>query len=114
MRVYVPATLDALTAFVERGFVPGSSEYLTADDDSEEAEYEAMSAAAEEAAELLQGWGRRVVIVAEAVARGDGIADIAMADVLAVHADVEDVDPLADDLPELAWFASQEIGDLLI
>ncbi|HET6153483.1 MAG TPA: hypothetical protein VFE15_11025 [Marmoricola sp.] len=115
MRIYIPATLDRLAAYVERGFVPGSNEYFIADDDSEDAEYAAMTAAALDAAELLDRSGRRVVLVADAVARGgdDGVVEVAMSDVLAVHVDLEDVDPSSDDLPELAWYATQEIPDLL-
>ncbi|HEX4189521.1 MAG TPA: hypothetical protein VHZ06_00890 [Marmoricola sp.] len=113
MRVYIPATLDRLTAYAERGFVPGTGDFLVAEDDTEDAEYEAMAAAALDAAELLDGAGRRVVLVAEASGRDGWIEDVAMADVVAAHVDLEDVDPSQDELPELAWYATQEIPDLL-
>jgi hypothetical protein len=36
-----------------------------------------------------------------------------LADVVAVHADAEDVEPADADPHELAWFATQEVPDLL-
>jgi hypothetical protein len=113
MRVYVPANLALLAESAEAGVIPGSNEYFIAEDESEDAEYEALWYAANDAADLLHGVGRRVVIVAEAVAGEDGVAAVPMEKVLAVHADTEDVDPLADNLPDLGWFAVQEIPDLL-
>ena len=34
--------------------------------------------------------------------------------VVAVHADTEDVDPAGPDLPDLGWYAVQEIPELLV
>ena len=58
--------------------------------------------------------GRRVVIVADVV--GEALPDtVALADVVAVHADADDLLPGADpeDLEDLGWYATQEIPDLL-
>jgi hypothetical protein len=110
MRVYVPATLATLAGFVERGQVPSGDDRFVAADESEEAEYDALAEAADAAAGLLDGPGRRVVVVAEVA---DPDAAFPMVEVASVHADVEDVDPAAEDLPELGWYAVQEIPDLL-
>jgi hypothetical protein len=110
MRVYVPATTAGLAGFVASGQVPADADRFVAPDESEEAEYDALLAAADAARELLDGRGRRVVIVAEVA---DPDAAFPMRLVASVHADTEDVDPLADDLPDLGWFAVQEIPDLL-
>lgn len=106
-RVYVPTTLAGLAGFVDAGSVPASTERLTAGDDSEEAEYAALSSAAADSATLLTGPGRRVVVVAE-VADPDGA--IGMDRVVAVHVDTQDD---ADEDDDLAWYATQEIPDLL-
>jgi hypothetical protein len=117
VRVYIPGSLDMLASWVEEGRVPASNEYFLAEDESEEAEYEAMEAAAFEAADFLAGPGRRVVVVADAVPAGEPgnehVAAVPIDKILAVHADTEDVDPHSEDLPELGWFATQEIHDLL-
>ena len=105
-RVYVPTTLSGLAGFVDAGVIPGSAEHPTAPDD-EESEYLALMAAAAASAALLEGPGRRVVVVAEVA---DPTADIPMERVVAVHVDTED-DTDEDD--DLAWFATQEIPDLL-
>jgi hypothetical protein len=110
VRVYLPTTLDALSGFVEAGEVPSVEERFVASDESEDAEYDALAAAAEAAAGLLSGRGRRVVVVAEVA---DADAAVPMDLVASVHADSEDVDPDAADLPELGWYAVQEIPDLL-
>lgn len=109
-RVYVPVSREELAAYLEAGLVPGSNEYVVAEDESEDAEYEALEAAAADARDRLDGPGRRYVIVAEAGIEG---GEIPWRLVHAVHADTEDVDPAADALPELAWFATQEIPDLI-
>lgn len=109
MRVYVPATPALLARFVEAGHVPAGERFVAADD-SEEAEYDALVAAAESAADLLDAPGRRVVVVADVP---DADAAFAMSLVASVHADTEDVDPHGEDLPDLGWFATQEIPDLL-
>jgi hypothetical protein len=110
VRVYVPATLRSLAAFVAAGEVTADTEWFVAADESEEAEYDALATAAEAAAELLDGPGRRVVVVAEVP---DPDAAFPTSLVASVHADTEDVEPAGDDLPELGWYAVQEIPDLL-
>ncbi len=106
-RVYVPTTLDGLAGFVLEGGIPEAAERVEAADESEEAEYDALMAAADTSASLLQGPGKRVVVVAE-TSEPTGV--IAMRLVVAVHVDTEDdADPDAD----LAWYATQEIPDLL-
>ena len=64
------------------------------------------------AAELEPGERRRVVVVAEVHGRSDTVS---LADVVAVHADVEDLLAGADpeDLEDLGWYATQEIPHLL-
>jgi hypothetical protein len=106
-RVYVPTTLDGLAGFVLEGGIHEAAERVEAADDSEEAEYDALMAAADVSAGLLQGPGKRVVVVAE-TSEPTGV--IALRLVVAVHVDTEDdADPDAD----LAWYATQEIPDLL-
>jgi hypothetical protein len=109
VRVYVPATLRTLAGYVEAGQVAGGERFV-ATDESEEAEYDALTEAADASAALLDGPGRRVVVVAEVA---DDDAAIPMSLVAAVHADSGEVDPAADDLPDLGWYAVQEIPDLL-
>jgi hypothetical protein len=108
VRVYVATTIHGLAAFVERGQLPGDR--CVAADETEEAEYDALAEAASAAAGLLDGPGRRVVVVADVP---DQDAAFPMSHVAAVHADTEDVDPTAHELPELGWYAVQEIPDLL-
>jgi hypothetical protein len=110
VRLYVPATLAMLTSFVASGQVPAGGDRFVAADESEEAEYAALADAADAAAELLDRPGRRVVVVAEVT---DPDAAFPMSLVEAVHVDTDDIDPLSDDLPDLGWFATQEIPDLL-
>ena len=110
MRVYLPATLEQLAGFVEAGEVPASADRYVAQDESEEAEYDALAAAADDSAGLLAGPGRRVVVVAEVT---DPDATFALDRVVAVHADDAPVSPDRVDLPELGWYATQEIPDLL-
>ena len=84
---------------------------VVAEDDGEETEYAALMTAADASAELLAGLPdgrrRRVVVVAETAA-ADG--PVAWRDVVAVHVDSQDD---ADPDDDLAWWATQEIGDLL-
>lgn len=109
-RVYIPATLPGLAGFMEAGAIPASVDRFSAADESEEAEYDALSVAGEDAAALLTGPGRRTVVVADVT---DVDAAIRLDQVVAVHADTEDIDPGSADLPDLGWFATQEIPDLL-
>jgi hypothetical protein len=111
VRVYLPTTIDGLRDTVAAGGASPELVRFTAAEETEEAEYDALMGAADVSAELLEEPGRRVVVVAD-VDDEDGI--VALRDVVAVHADVEDIDP--DDAGaagDLGWFATQEIGALL-
>lgn len=106
-RVYVPTTLAGLASYVATGLVPAADDRFVAPDDTEEGEYAALLAAGAAAADLLEGPGRRVVVVAEVADADDAVP---MREVVAVHADAtEGADP--DD--DLAWFATQEVPHLL-
>ena len=116
-RVYVPATVHLLAKLDRTGSLsPGDDVVLAPDDSEEEEEYDALMTAAETsavlAAELDPGDRRRVVIVAEMSAPAESLT---LADVVAVHADADDLPPgaLPDELDELGWYATQEIPDLL-
>ncbi len=109
-RRYLPSTLPRLAAEWD-GAGPDASDPVVAADDGEESEYAALMTAADASAELLaglpDGQRRRVVVVAES-ASGEG--PVTWREVVAVHVDDrDDADP--DD--DLAWWASQEIGDLI-
>ena len=110
MRVYLPTTLAGLARLRDEGALPASAERYVADGDSEEGEYAALMAAAADAAALLDGAGRRVVVVAE-VADPDGA--VPLRDVVAVHADPQDRPAGADPDEDLGWYATQEIDGLL-
>jgi hypothetical protein len=110
VRIYVPTTTAGLARLRDDRSLPASAERYVADGDSEEQEYAALMAAAADSAALLDGAGRRVVVVAD-VADADGA--VPLRDVVAVHADAEDRPPDADPDEDLAWFATQEI-DLLL
>lgn len=107
VRVYVPTTLAGLATYVDRGAVPGSVDRVVAEGEDEESEYAALMTAADASAEMLGGPGRRVVVVAEPQA-AEG--EVPMRLVVAVHVDAEDD---ADPDDDLAWYATQEIPDLL-
>lgn len=113
-RLYLPMTTALLRRLHDDGTVPAEVDRLAtdpADEGDEEAEYAVLQDAADASAALLDGPGRRVVVVAEAPA---GEWPVALRRVVAVHADDADVDPAAyDDPPELGWWATQEIADLL-
>ncbi|MFL6023566.1 MAG: DUF6912 family protein [Marmoricola sp.] len=110
MRIYVPTTLEELAAFVAAGEVPATAERYVANDESEDSEYDALAAAADDSAAQQQGRGRRVVVVADVP---DPDAGFAVSRVDAVHADSAPVDLASAHLPELGWYATQEIPDLL-
>ena len=107
VRVYVPATLATLGEYADSGAIPEGAERVTAPDDDEESEYLALMTAADVSADLLGGSGRRVVVVAELA---DAAGRIPMSRVVAVHADTE---AFTDPDDDLAWFATQEIPDLV-
>jgi hypothetical protein len=110
VRHYVPATLERLRTYVQHGRLPLDVDRFEPEGDDEDSEYAALMTAADAAAALLDGPGRRVVVVAE-VAAPD--AAIAMSDVVAIHCDVADRPAGADPDEDLAWFATQEITTLL-
>jgi len=109
-RVYVPTTLAGLALLRAEGELPASYERYVADGDTEEAEYAALMAAAADAQALLDGPGRRVVVVAD-LADPDAAVPLRLVD--AVHADLTDRPATADPDEDLGWFATQEIGSLL-
>lgn len=112
-RVYVPLTLRMLGEYVAAGEIPSGTERVLPRGEDEDAEYTALCDAADSSAALVgreDVRGRRVVAVAETAAPS---GPIPMHEVVAVHADTTDVDPYDEDPVELAWFATQEIPDLL-
>lgn len=109
-RVYVPTTLEGLAALAADGELPAAAERYVADSDAEEAEYAALVAAAVDSAAMLEGPGRRVVVVAD-LADPDGAVPLRLVD--AVHADPADRPVDADPEDDLGWYATQEIGALL-
>ena len=109
-RRYLPTTLPRLAEQWD-GEGPELLDPVLAEDDAEETEYAALMTAADASAELLEGLPdgrrRRVVVVVE-TASAD--APVRWRDVVAVHVDDrDDADP--DD--DLAWWATQEVGDLI-
>lgn len=107
MRVYIPLTLDLLAEADAAGFVSTDVDRIVAEDESEEAEYAALMTAADASAAQLVGPGRRVVLAADVADAGGAVPTKAWA---AVHVDThDDADP--DD--DLAWYATQEISDVL-
>jgi hypothetical protein len=110
MRIYLPTTLAALAELRDQGSLPASEERYVADGDDEQSEYAALMAAAVDAAALVDGPGRRVVVVAE-VADPDGA--VPLGDVVAVHADPQDRPAGADRDEDLCWYATQELDALL-
>jgi hypothetical protein len=137
VRVYVPATLTLLARYVEEGGVgpaPVAARAVTTwlrqawpEGDEEEWEYAALSAAADDAAGLLgpEDPPRRVVLAADVddvvVQEGSSAVHVdsafPMTVVRAVHVDTDDLDRAASYDPDrqgdLAWYAVQEIPDLL-
>lgn len=109
-RRYLPSSLSQL-AEDWAGEGPRLADPVLAPDDGEESEYVALMTAADASAELVAGLPdgrrRRVVVVVETPAADDPVR---WRDVVAVHVDTQD-DADADD--DLAWWATQEIGDLI-
>jgi hypothetical protein len=111
MRLYQPSTLAELAAAYAAGEIRPDAEAVVSDSLAEEDEYAALMTAADLSAarlgSLADGLRRRVVVVLEAA---DETAAVPLRDVRAVHADtVDDADP--DD--DLAWWATQELDELL-
>lgn len=107
MRVYLPLTLDLLAEADLAGLVSADVDKVVAEDESEEAEYAALMTAADASAELIEGRGRRVVLAADVVDAAGAVPKKMWA---AVHVDTEDD---ADPDDDLAWYATQEISDVL-
>jgi hypothetical protein len=109
-RRYLPTTL-LLLAEDRDADGPRVVDPVVAADDGEETEYAALMTAADASAELLAGLPdgrrRRVVVVVETATDE---APVRWRDVVAVHADSDDD---ADPDDDLAWWATQEIDDLL-
>lgn len=108
MRLYVPSTIELLRLAVDTGVIE-APDPVVAESDSEEDEYAAMQTAADLSAGRLDAAGRRVVLVVETERTGA----VPITELVAIHADTAPVDPEDTDPPELAWFAVQELGDLL-
>ena len=109
-RIYLPTTIDRVAGLLASGSIAPDPEPFEADGDDEAAEYSALMGAADASAALLDGPGRRVVLVAEVT---DPAAPIAVVDLVAVHADVAERPADADPDEDLAWFGVQEIDALL-
>ena len=107
MRVYVPLTFARLAEFNTLGSVPADVDKFVAEDESEEAEYAALMTAADASAELSAGTERRVVLAADVVELAGGVPKQTWAAVLV------DTDDHADADDALAWYATQEISELL-
>lgn len=110
-RLYVPLTLPGLAEAWRGGSLPAAPGAVRAADASEDAEYAALLEAADASAALVAGLPdgarRRVVVVAEVA---DPAAPVPLAEVVAVHADADDD---ADPDDDLAWWATQEVPDLV-
>ena len=135
VRVYVPLTSTGLAALVAEGRIPGPfrahavTEALRvewADGDEEGWEYAALMAAAGTSAQLRDSGDapRRYVVAADVPdvvpVPGDDptlvdvAADVPWKNVASAHVDTTDWgEHGADEDDELAWFATQEIRDLV-
>lgn len=115
VRVYLPTTIARLAEQHAEGAFTVTDDIvvLATEGDDEEAEYDALMTAADASAALLDGPGRRVVVVAELDQEPDTGWTIPLKRVVAVHADPEDRPADADPDDDLAWFATQEIPHLL-
>lgn len=109
-RVYVATTRAGLAHLHDQGSLPPGGERVLAPAEDEDSEYDALMTAAALSADLGGPGRRRVVVVAELPAAD---ASVSVADVVAVHCDVEDRPADADPDDDLAWFATQEIAHLL-
>jgi len=109
-RIYLPTTIQRVRGLLETRSIVPDPEPFEADGDDEGAEYSALMSAADVSTSLLDGPGRRVVLVAEV---SDASAPLALSDLVAVHADVADRPEGADPDEDLAWFGVQEIDSLV-
>lgn len=109
-RRYVPSTLPLL-AEDRATDGPRLVDAVVAADEGEESEYAALMTAADVSAELVAGLPdgrrRRVVVVVETA---HAASPATWRDVVAVHVDSDDD---ADPDDDLAWWATQEVDDLL-
>ena len=110
-RVYVATTLHDLGEHVATGSVPASAERVVVHDDDEQAEYDGLMTAAGLSAAAQPSGSRRVVVVVDTDAAPEGA--LAWRDVVAVHADPAERPADADPDDDLAWYATQEVPDLL-
>ena len=134
VRVYIPTTSSGLAALVADGHLAGPFRAHAVTDalaeawpegDDEEREYAAMAAAGDASWSLRSDGDqpRRFVVAADVPAYApvegedptlvDVAADVPWKNVASAHVDTEDQ---PDDGPgdsDLAWFATQEIRDLL-
>lgn len=112
-RVYLPLTIADLATADQTGEVVVTDDAVVAADDSEEQEYAALMTAADASAALLDGPGRRVVLVAELAREPEPGERLPRERWVAVHADETDRPADADPDDDLGWFALQEIQHLL-
>lgn len=110
-RVYVPTTLARLRQHLAANDLGPVPDAVVPQGSDEEDEYAALMTAADASADILgDGPGRRVVVVAEVADPG---AALAWSDVVAVHADADARPDGADPDDDLAWYAVQEVADLV-
>lgn len=115
MRAYQPTTLLDLAAALAAGELPLDADVVVSEGDGETEEYAALMTAADlsavRVASLGTGLRRRVVVVVDTdagVVAAEGT--VPLRDLAAVHADpVDDADAEED----LAWYAAQEVDDLV-
>jgi hypothetical protein len=112
-RVYLPLTIDGLAAAQAEAAVVATDDLVVAVDDSEEQEYAALMTAADASAALLDGPGRRVVLVADLEREPQPGESVPRKRWAALHADVEDRPADADPDDDLGWFGIQEIDAVL-
>ena len=111
-RVYLPLTLADLLAADAAGEVVVTDELVAAADESEDEEYAALMTAADTSAAMLDGPGRRVVLVAELARVPEPGETLPRKRWVAAHADEADRGPDADPDDDLGWFGVQEITHL--
>jgi hypothetical protein len=112
-RLYLPTTLERLrTGWADGALEPGP-DVVVAEGDDEDSEYAALMTAADASTALLAGAGRRVVVVAEVAGPEAAGRPVPLKRVVAVHADTAERPADADPDDDLAWYATQEVPDLL-
>jgi hypothetical protein len=112
-RLYLPTTLERLRAAWADGSLEPGPDVVVAEGDDEDSEYAALMTAADASATLLSGAGRRVVVVAEVAGAEAAGRPVPLKRFVAVHADTDDRPADADPDDDLAWYATQEVPDLL-